>query len=150
MKKNLLIIFIQSLLALLGSLYYSNFGDPVLNIMAGDFFPIDNGLDPCNLCWWARILMYPIVVLSGLGLWWKDDAIIRYILALAIPGVLLETYHYALQKIDISTSQVCTFENPCTAMNVDYLGFITIPFLCLVAFTVIVFFGVRGLVRNNL
>jgi hypothetical protein len=145
MKKKLVIIFIQSLLAMLGSLYYSNFGDPIVNISDGELFQAERGFDPCNLCWWARILMYPIVPLSLIGLISKDYKIIRYILALSIPGILLEIHHYSLQKFNISTSQVCTFDNPCTAMTVDYLGFITIPFLCLIAFSVITVTGILAL-----
>lgn len=144
-RQYLVIIFAQALIAMLGSLYYSNFGDPATNISMGKLFPNDNGFNPCNLCWWARILMYPIVPMSLIGLIIKDYKIIRYILALSVPGVLLEIHHYSLQKFNISTSQVCTFDNPCTAMGVDYLGFITIPFLCLVAFAVITVTGILAL-----
>lgn len=55
------VIFFQALIAMLGSLYYSNFGDPVANIQAGNFFPTEGGYEPCSMCRWARILMYPIV-----------------------------------------------------------------------------------------
>lgn len=135
--KRLLVIFIQASLAMLGSLYYSNFGDPVANFQAGELFVVANGFDPCRLCWWARILMYPIVLISGLALYFKDTKALRYIIALSIPGVGLEIYHYMLQKFDLVTSQACTMANPCEALKVDYFGFITIPFLCLTAFVVI-------------
>lgn len=135
--KRLLIIFIQASLAMLGSLYYSNFGDPVANIQAGELFVSANGLNPCQLCWWARILMYPIVIISGLALYYGDIKALRYVIALSIPGVALEIYHYLLQKVDLATSQACTMANPCEALKVDYFGFITIPFLCLTAFAVI-------------
>ena len=32
------IIFVQACLAMLGSLYFSNFGDPIANIAAGSLF----------------------------------------------------------------------------------------------------------------
>lgn len=133
----LIIIFIQSLLAMIGSLYYSNFGDPVVNFNTVGLFDTTNALDPCNLCWWARILMYPIVAISGLALLKNETGALKYIILLAIPGACLEIYHYLLQKIDIATTQACTLVNPCSALKVDYFGFITIPFLCLVAFLVI-------------
>ena len=137
------LIFLQALVAMLGSLYYSNFGDPVANLEAGNLFP-DKGFDPCNLCWWGRILMYPIVVISFWGLWKKDYGSFKYIITLAIPGTGLELYHYYLQKFDVATSEFCTFDNPCTAMSVDYFGFMTIPFLCLVAFLVILILSLWG------
>lgn len=92
--------------------------------------------------------MYPIVVISLVGLWNGDSGALRYCLALAFPGLLLEIYHYGLQKYDIATSEFCTFDNPCTAMSVDYFGFVTIPFMCLVAFLIIVIFSLWGMKKS--
>lgn len=143
------IVFLQALLAMAGSLYFSNYGDPISNFMAGDFFPTDGGFPPCHLCWWARILMYPIVVIGLVGIWVRDySGALRYALTLSIPGIVLEAYHYALQKFDISTAEFCTLDNPCVAMSVDYFGFITIPFLCLVAFFVIFLVSLWGLKKS--
>lgn len=130
-------IFLQSLVAMLGSLYYSTFGDPVQNIMAGRFFPSHGGFTPCELCWYARILMYPIVPISIIALLTEDRKFTKYVLPLAIPGILLELYHYGLQKWNFPNAFQCTAANPCSALQVDYFGFITIPFLCLLAFVVI-------------
>lgn len=131
------IIFVQALLAMLGSLYFSNFGDPVENLKLGVFLIPGYGFDPCQLCWWARIMMYPIVLISLVGLIKKDKNFVNYVIPLAIPGFFLESYHYLLQKTTISNPFGCTGANPCSALSVNYFGFITIPFLCWVAFTVI-------------
>lgn len=136
-RKLLWIIFAQALVATLGSLYYSTFGDPVENIIRGNLFNTLYALEPCTLCWYARILMYPITVLSFVGLLKRDRNVVDYILALSIPGIFLETYHYAIQRFVLPISLGCTANNPCTALQVNYFGFITIPFLCLVAFIVI-------------
>jgi disulfide bond formation protein DsbB len=130
-------IFLQSLVAMLGSLYYSTFGDPVKNFAAGNMFPYDAGLTPCELCWYARILMYPIVVLSYVGIAKGDKRFTDYILPLSILGIFLDSYHYALQKLPIETIFGCSSANPCNALQVNYFGFITIPFLALTAFVVI-------------
>lgn len=130
-------IFLQAFLALIGSMYYSSFGDPVANLMSGTLFGVGVGFIPCQLCWFARILMYPIVPISVVGILKKDNRFTDYVLPLAIPGILLEIYHYALQMFPIKTSFGCTLDNPCNALQVTYLGFITIPFLCLIAFLVI-------------
>jgi hypothetical protein len=130
-------IFLQALVATLGSLYYSTFGDPVKNLMMGSAFPWDNGFTPCELCWFARILMYPIVILSLVGMLKEDRKFTQYILPLSMLGVLLDTYHYAIQKLPIHTIFRCSLSNPCNALQVQYFGFITIPFLALVAFIVI-------------
>ncbi len=136
-QQRMLIIFIQALLAMLGSLYYSYFGDPLVNIQTGELFNLGNWLVPCDLCRWARILMYPIVFISGIALREKSTASVLTILVLSKIGVFLELYHYLLQKVNITTSFTCTFANPCNALEVNYLWFITIPFLCLVAFLII-------------
>lgn len=150
MKKNPIshiLIFWQSIIATLGSLYYSNFGDPIFNLSQGNLTGV--GLDPCHLCWWARILMYPIVFISGVALLKKDKNLPIYVLPFALFGVLLEIYHYLLQKLPIQTSEMCTLVNPCDALKVNYLGFITIPFLCLVAFTVITVAAVHSYKKNQ-
>ena len=136
-KYGLRIIFIQALIATLGSLYYGFFGDPVTNIMSGDLFNTLNGFSPCTLCWYARILMYPITLISLVGIIKKSYETVDFIIPAVSIGIFLEIYHYALQKFPIGTSAFCTRANPCNALQVDYFGFITIPFLCLIAFLVI-------------
>ncbi len=131
------LIFTQALLAMLGSLYFSNFGDPVLNIIDGYPFPWGSGFYPCRLCWWARIMMYPLVAISAVGIWRKNPYFTNYILPLSIPGMFLEVYHYFLQKVPTATSEGCTLGNPCDAFYVNYFGFITIPFLAFIAFMMI-------------
>lgn len=132
----LVIIFIQALIAMLWSLYYGFYGDPVQNIIAGIFFPWW-GFDPCELCWYARILMYPIVLISLIALIKKDYRSVDTILPFSILGIGLEIYHYVLQKTQIDAWFMCTGAHPCAALEVNYFWFITIPFLCLTAFVVI-------------
>lgn len=131
------IIFIQALIAMLGSLYYSYFWDPITNLQTGNMFSLLNGLSPCQLCRWARVLMYPIVIISWIWIRQHTTSFVRYVLPFSVVGIILEIYHYLLQKVNITTSFTCTFSNPCNALEVDYFWFITIPFLCLVAFIVI-------------
>ncbi len=132
------VIFFQALIAMLGSLYYSNFGDPVQNIQAGNFFPTEAGYEPCGMCWWSRILMYPIVWFSLWALFRQDRKVVNVIQWVSVAGILLSTYHYLLQKTTfIKTSAFCTLQNPCAALQVDYFGIITIPFLALIAYIVI-------------
>ncbi len=136
------IIFIQAVLALVWSLYYQFLWDPIANFAAGNLFPIGGGFVPCVLCWWARILMYPIVWVSFISILRKDKDIVHYIFPISIAGIILEVYHYLLQKTSWLDSiwgwSFCTRLNPCNAsQSVDYFWFITIPFLCLIAFIVI-------------
>lgn len=131
-------IFIQALVATMGSLYFSTFGDPLYNLTAGNFFPVDHGFKPCVLCWFARIFMYPQVILSYLGIYKKDVDLPDYVLALSIPGLILELYQYGLQMFGAPHIVECGSDAPCSGLQVQYAGFITIPFLALTAFTVII------------
>lgn len=136
------IILFQSRIATLGSLYYGRYGDPVVNMKSGQRFNEVNGFQPCEMCWFARILMYPILILIIIYFWNKDEKVVDYILALSWIGILLEWYQYYYQMA-YSTAEVkayicgdSTWAN-CAATDVIYNGFITIPFLCLVAFIII-------------
>lgn len=130
-------IFLISFSGMLGSLYFSTFGDPVHNLIVGTIFPSSGGFAPCDLCWFSRILMYPMVPITAVAILTKDKNFTKYILALSIPGVLLSIYHYLIQKFPIATSAICSANNPCNAMEVNYLGFITIPLLALIAYILI-------------
>ena len=60
-------MLVQVILAVGGSLYFSNFGDPMLGLFAG------TGFNPCHLCWRGRILMYPLLPVVVYALLSKDD-----------------------------------------------------------------------------
>jgi len=143
------IIFVQALVATLGSLYYSSYGDPAVNILAGQIFHPYGGFIPCSLCWYARILMYPITIISLIGILKKDKRFTDYILIQSLVGIGLEIFHYTIQHVKLPIDMPCTLESPCTALQVNYLGFITIPFLCLVAFIVIFVASVLNMYLNK-
>ena len=122
LENSLIIIWIVSLVATLGSLYYSEV----------------RGFEPCTLCWYQRILMYPIVLISGVALFQKNARIALTVAVFSIIGGSISLYHYGLQKINFLGESAPACGNvPCTGQYVNYLGFITIPFLALTAFTII-------------
>lgn len=131
--------FVQSLIATLWSLYYGRFGDPIANISQWLRFPW-NGYTPCELCRFARVLMYPIVMIALIWLIRRDPHASKTILPFALLGIGLESYQYYIQKF-ASTVTVnklfCQPWHPCAAIDVQYRWFVTIPFLCLVAFIII-------------
>ena len=107
--------------ATLGSLYYSEVA----------------GYIPCTLCWYQRILMYPLVAVTLVGLISRDELLPRYVLPLSLIGIFISSYHYLLQLGVVGSSNVCTTGVPCGARFVNWLGFITIPLQALTAFTLI-------------
>ena len=121
-NKPLLLSWITAIIAMAGSLFFSE----------------RMGFIPCYLCWYQRILMYPLVFLLGIAFYRNDKNIYVYALPLSIIGVAVSSYHYALQKIpSLQQFSVCTSGVPCSGQYVNYLGFITIPFMAFVAFTLI-------------
>ncbi|AZV41115.1 2-oxoglutarate dehydrogenase [Peribacillus asahii] len=122
MNKSLLFSWIIAIIATTGSLYFSE----VLHYV------------PCTLCWYQRILMYPLVILLGRAFYDQDQKVYRYILPLAILGLLVSGYHYSLQKVpSLQQFEICTSGVPCSGEYINWLGFITIPFLAFVAFLMI-------------
>lgn len=93
---------------------------------------------PCTLCWYQRILMYPLVVLLGIAAWRGDAGIVRYVLPLTIFGAVVAGYHVLEQKIpNFGFPEACRGGVPCNVAYIDWLGFITIPVLALTAFVLI-------------
>ena len=131
------LIFGQALIAMLGSLYYGFYWDPVFSIQSWEYFKYWNWLAPCELCRYARILMYPLVGISLVGIIQDNWKFVYTVLPFAVIWIGLEVYHYALQNFDIASWFLCTLNNPCNALEVDYFNFITIPMLCGIAFIVI-------------
>jgi disulfide bond formation protein DsbB len=114
--------WLQALVAMLGSLYFSE-------IM---------GLPPCILCWYQRIAMYPLVAILTVGILRRDSNLRLYVLPLSLIGLSIAIYHNLLYYGIIPEHLVpCTAGVSCTSRQIEWLGFITIPLLSLTAFTII-------------
>lgn len=93
---------------------------------------------PCSLCWYQRIMMYPLVILLGIASYRQDVGVARYALPMSVLGGAVSLFHYLEQKVPgFSAPSLCRMGVPCTQEYINWLGFITIPFLALVAFTLI-------------
>ncbi len=114
--------WLVALTATLGSLYFSEVRQFV----------------PCTLCWYQRILMYPLVVILGVAAWRRDRGAVAYALPLALLGIVVSVYHVLDQKIPgFGFPGACSSGVPCNVAYIDYLGFITIPVLAATAFVLI-------------
>jgi len=93
---------------------------------------------PCALCWYQRIVMFPLVAVLAVGILKHDDNAADYALPLAGLGMLIAGYHTLLQWGIIHESIApCVATVACTVKQVNWLGFITIPFMSLLAFSAI-------------
>jgi disulfide bond formation protein DsbB len=123
-EKALLLSFLVALIATAGSLFYSEIA----------------GYEPCKLCWFQRIFMYPQVVILGIALYKKHQGVADYILALSGIGALIAAYHYLLQ-IGVASGLLCNavgHSASCSQRFVMTFGYITIPMMALTVFLLII------------
>ncbi len=126
MNKNFLIgtnivflCFMIASIATLGSLFFSE-------VM---------GFVPCSMCWYQRIFMYPLVLIFLVNLLYPDEKLFKYSIPVVITGLVLSIYHNLLMFGIIPESAVpCASGIPCSTEYISWFGFITIPFLSLVAY----------------
>jgi len=122
------LILLFAVVASSGSLYMSN----VL------------GWTPCRLCWFQRILMYPIAVLAGTALLLDLRDLAEYVLPLSILGATTAVYHYGIQRIEQFHSAGCSVTAvSCSTEYTFHFGYITVPMMALSAFVAITVLAYR-------
>ena len=98
-------------------------------------------LPPCVLCWYQRVLFYPLLVILTVAIIKKEKFVNWYVLPFSITGLLIALYHSLLQWGIIPDDLApCAAGISCTTKQIEYLGFITIPFMSLVGFAVVTAF----------
>ena len=103
------------------------------------FFSYVLEFEPCVLCWYQRICLFPLVFILGAGLFPFDKSVIKYSLPLAIAGGLTALYHTLLYAGIIPENiQPCSKGVSCTEKYIELFGFISIPMLSFFAFSTIV------------
>lgn len=117
---SLLFTFGIALISLLGSLYFSEI----------------QKLEPCTLCWFQRIFIYPLVLIYPIAYMRKKyTKIYHYTLPLTIIGAVISLYQYMMQMMPsvFASGETCTGVS-CSIFYLYEFGFVTIPFMALMAF----------------
>lgn len=112
------IVLIIASSATAGSLYMSN-------IM---------GFEPCLLCWYQRIFMYPLVLLAGTSVLLRKDDLDEYAIPFIIIGGAIALYQMVLQVAGDILPSGCGNDVPCTLAYISELGYITIPVMAFTTF----------------
>ena len=123
-KNALFFSFIITLGATLFSLFYSEIA----------------GYEPCKLCWFQRIFMYPQVIILGMALWKKNREVADYAITLSIIGAIIAGYHYLLGfglVPNIPCSAISQTVS-CSQNFVTNFGYITIPLMSFTGFLLII------------
>ena len=108
--------------AMVGSLYFSE----------------SVGFAPCKLCWYQRIAVFSIAIISFVAALRNDKNIARYTVVLAPLGLVVSTYHYLLEWFPTLETNVCSLDVPCTAVWFRELGFVTLCFMAGCAFITVI------------
>ncbi|GGL56638.1 disulfide bond formation protein B [Halocalculus aciditolerans] len=93
------------------------------------------GLHPCHLCWYQRVLMYPLTAIAAYAFLTRDAGVWRLVLPFSVLGAAVAAYHSWLQL----TGTACGFGGGgCTAVQyrLPALG-LSIPNQSLLAFLAI-------------
>ena len=106
--------------------------------MGSLFFSEVMDVPVCLLCWYQRIAMYPLVLILAVGLFPFDPKVVRYAGALVVPGWLISLFQILLVAgIIPESAQPCVQGIPCSETHIALLGFLNIPTLSLLTFTLI-------------
>ena len=116
-------------------LYYGSWLLAIAGTLGSLYYSEIRHLTPCLLCWYQRILLYPMVALFAVGILKKDKGLPSYILPLSIIGAGVALFHYLLQMGVIPDEVApCSTGVSCASTYIEYFGFITIPLLSFLAF----------------
>ena len=133
-ERALVLGFVVSLIAVLGSLFYSN----------------GVGFEPCYLCWWQRILIFPMLVLFATALIKRDRGVFSYVMPLSIIALIIALYNSYVQWGG-NPLIPCDATASCAKLYVYAFGYVTIPTMSLtmaIAF-VLLWFANRAYLKSR-
>jgi disulfide bond formation protein DsbB len=98
------------------------------------------GFVPCEMCWYQRICMYPLSLLTLFAAVHRDYRFARYLLPFPVIGAGVSIYHLLIENHVVSTPAQCNVGAGCTVKWINYFGYMTIPTLALTAFALLIIF----------
>lgn len=95
------------------------------------YYSLVQHFTPCELCWYQRICMYPLVVILGVGAWKRAPFTRLTALPFIACGLGVSSWHFLLERFPTIEAGACSVTVPCNAPWFVELGFITLAFMCL-------------------
>jgi disulfide bond formation protein DsbB len=104
------------------------------------FFSLVANFPPCELCWYQRICMYPLALLSLFAAVHGDYSLARYLLPFPVIGAGISVYHLLVENHVVGQSQQCLISAPggCAVKWINEFGYVTIPTLALTGFVLLI------------
>jgi disulfide bond formation protein DsbB len=99
---------------------------------------------PCEFCWFQRVLMYPLSILTLLIAVRGDNRAARYLIPLPVVGAGTSIYHILIERNVIKEPKQCSINVPggcgINWLSAHSFGYLTIPELALTAFLLLIGF----------
>ena len=93
---------------------------------------------PCVLCWYQRIAMYPLVFIFLIGSFQSIKITLSFSLPIVISGWIIALYHNLLHYgIVPESASPCLEGVSCSTVYINWFGFITIPMLSFISFSLL-------------
>lgn len=132
-------------------IFLLSFASSVMTLVYSEYF----GLVPCALCWFGRICMYPIVILSAVAIYNKEESkILKYIITFSFIGLLVSLYHHALQMFAIHGGDKLpcpTSGGDCSQISVYGYDHVTFPWMAVIIFTSFIYiYFVRNFIKKTI
>ena len=107
--------------------------------MAGSLHFSENiGFVPCKYCWYQRIAMFSLALVTFVAALRRDMKIAVYTLALALVGLAVSAWHYLIEWFPNLKSTSCSLDVPCTAVWFREFGFVTLALMAGSAFLFVI------------
>jgi disulfide bond formation protein DsbB len=120
--QSIVLAWIVATVTTLGSLYYSEHA----------------GFVPCELCWYQRIVMYPLVIVLGVAALRRDRWVWITAFVFVVVGAPLSLYHWLVERVPaFEESSSCSAVAPCSTPWFEKLGFVTLAWMAMSAFLLI-------------
>lgn len=118
-RYSLFLAWLLSMIATIGSLYFSEI----------------RHWTPCNICWYQRICLFPLVIILGIAAYRNDRRIGTYVFFQVLAGAFLALYQLVQGHLPHMFSTVlCGPESSCVENQFTLFSWISLPLLGLLAF----------------
>lgn len=122
--------------------YILAFGLSLIATLSSLFLSEIAHLQPCILCWYQRIMMYPQPILYFVAILRKERVLRPYVIVLSSIGSVVSLYHYSLHVLPhndllMPCSQIYAGV-PCDKGYTKFFGFMTFPLMAFVVFALLI------------
>lgn len=109
-----------------------------IGVLLSLYFSDIRNHEPCNLCWYQRICLFPLALILGVAAYRGFLDISRYVIWQVMIGFFLALYQVAIQEIPgWNPIDMCGAGPSCSEKFLIGIGPITFPMLSAVGFAII-------------